>query len=112
MEFVADLHLHSKYSRAVSKNMTLDVMEKFARQKGINLLSAADWTHPLWQKALQSQLEEAGEGLYKLKVIKSSSYKVSESSSYKVGEREVLFTKIIKNVKLCLMLNKNYHGNY
>jgi uncharacterized protein (TIGR00375 family) len=67
MEFVADLHLHSKYSRAVSKNMTLDVMEMVARQKGIDLLSAADWTHPLWFKEIQGQLEEEGEGLYRLK---------------------------------------------
>jgi uncharacterized protein (TIGR00375 family) len=67
MEFVADLHLHSKYSRAVSKNMTLAVMAQMASRKGLDVLTAADWTHPLWFKEIQSQLEEAGEGLYKLK---------------------------------------------
>ena len=67
MQIIADLHLHSKYSRAVSKDMTLPVMASFAQKKGINLLTTADWTHPLWFKEIQSQLEEAGKGVYKLK---------------------------------------------
>ncbi len=83
MEFVADLHLHSKYSRAVSPSMTLSVMEQYARQKGIDVLTAADWTHPVWFNEMQTQLEETSEGLYKLKVIKSSSHQVEG--------REVLF---------------------
>ena len=68
MYYVADLHLHSKYSRAVSPSMTLPVMEKFAGQKGIDILTASDWTHPIWFKEIQNQLEEAGEGVYKLKI--------------------------------------------
>ena len=67
MEIVADLHLHSKFSRAVSPNMNLVVMEKYARQKGINLLTTADWTHPVWFNEIQTELEESGEGIYKLK---------------------------------------------
>jgi uncharacterized protein (TIGR00375 family) len=47
--------------------MTLPVMEQYALQKGIDILSAADWTHPVWFKEIQSQLEEAGEGVYKLR---------------------------------------------
>jgi uncharacterized protein (TIGR00375 family) len=68
MHFVSDLHLHSKYSRAVSQSMTLPVMAQYATQKGIDILTASDFTHPLWFKELQGQLEEAGEGMYKLKV--------------------------------------------
>jgi len=47
--------------------MILPTMARFARQKGINLLSMSDWTHPLWLKECASQLEEAADGLYKLK---------------------------------------------
>ena len=66
MEFVADLHLHGKYSRAVSPNMTLPIMAAYAVQKGIiDILTVADWTHPLWFKEVTAQLEEAG--VYKIK---------------------------------------------
>ncbi len=75
MQFVADLHLHSKYSRAVSKNMVLPIMAEWGKKKGIDILSVSDWTHPLWLREIRTQLEEAGEGLYKLKV-KSSKLKV------------------------------------
>ena len=68
MHYVADLHLHSKYSRAVSPQMTLSVMAQYARQKGIDILTAADFTHPVWFKEISSQLEDAEEGLYELKV--------------------------------------------
>jgi uncharacterized protein (TIGR00375 family) len=67
MEFVADLHLHSKYSRAVSKDMTLQNMAIWANKKGLNIISCADWTHPLWRRQIRQELEEAEEGLFKLK---------------------------------------------
>jgi len=67
MEFVADLHLHSKYSRAVSSQMLLPEMARMAKLKGIDILSASDFTHPLWFKEMQRFLEESAEGLYTLK---------------------------------------------
>ncbi len=67
MDYVADLHLHSKYSRAVSKDMVLPTMALWAKKKGINILSTGDWTHPLWFREIREQLEEASEGLFKLK---------------------------------------------
>lgn len=67
MQITADLHLHSKYSRAVSPEMVLPTMAEWAEKKGIDLLTTADWTHPLWLKEIESQLEEDGEGIYKLK---------------------------------------------
>lgn len=67
MQVIADLHLHSKYSRAVSQSMTLPVMAQFARQKGLNLLTTGDWTHPLWFREIKQELEEADQGIYKLK---------------------------------------------
>ena len=67
MNFVADLHLHSKYSRAVSQNMILPEMARWAKQKGLDIITAADFTHPLWFRELKSQLKESSEGLYSLK---------------------------------------------
>jgi len=67
MELIADLHLHSKYSRAVSQQMVVSQIACWAAKKGINLVGTADWTHPLWLRELKESLEEAGEGIYKLK---------------------------------------------
>lgn len=67
MTYTADLHLHSKYSRAVSQNMILPEMARWARIKGLDIISAADFTHPLWLRELKSQLEELASGLYSLK---------------------------------------------
>ena len=64
---VADLHLHSKYSRAVSQEMVVSVMGEWARKKGIDLLGTGDITHPLWLRELRANLEEAGEGVFKEK---------------------------------------------
>lgn len=67
MEVVADLHLHSKFSRAVSQQMTLPVMARYAQQKGLDILTASDFTHPLWFKEISNLLEEDGEGMYILR---------------------------------------------
>ena len=66
MNYVVDLHLHSKYSRAVSQDMILPTMSRVGAEKGIDLLSASDWTHPLWLKEIKGQLVEKGEGIYQL----------------------------------------------
>lgn len=67
VDIVADLHLHSKYSRAVSPQMTPPVMAQYGEQKGIDLLATGDWTHPVWFREIRNFLEEAEEGLYKIK---------------------------------------------
>ncbi len=72
MEFVSDLHLHSKYSRAVSKDMNLPTMAFWATKKGLNLLSTGDWTHPMWIREIKQNLEEAEQGLFRLKTDKNS----------------------------------------
>lgn len=91
MQFVADLHLHSKYSRAVSKDMTLSVMAMYASEKGLQILSAADWTHGLWFKEIRSQLEEAGEGLYKLKSQNVKVKITNQNSKVEDQQKEPLF---------------------
>jgi len=67
MEFVADLHLHSKYSRAVSKDMNLQNMALWGTKKGLDVLSASDWTHPLWMREIKTELEEDTQGVFKIK---------------------------------------------
>ena len=67
MKFVADFHLHSKYSRATSRDMNLENLEKWARIKGIKVLGTGDFTHPEWFKNLKEKLEPAEPGLFKLK---------------------------------------------
>ena len=67
MDYISDLHLHSHYSRAVSPAMNLVEMAKWARWKGLDILSTCDWTHPVWLREIKSQLEETSEGLFQLK---------------------------------------------
>ncbi len=62
-----DLHLHSRYSRAVSHQMVPQEMALWAKKKGIDVLGSGDFTHPLWLRQLESMLEEKGEGVYCLK---------------------------------------------
>ena len=62
MKFISDLHIHSRFSRATSKDLTLNNLEKYARIKGINLLGTGDFTHPLWLKELKSELIDDGSG--------------------------------------------------
>lgn len=64
---VADFHIHSRYSRATSKNLTLEELDRVAAEKGVDVLGTGDFTHPLWFAELERELEEAEEGLYKRK---------------------------------------------
>lgn len=67
MLLISDFHIHSKYSRAVSPNMVLPEIRIWAKKKGINLVSAADFTHPLWFREIKENLEEAEQGLYTMR---------------------------------------------
>jgi uncharacterized protein (TIGR00375 family) len=64
--FVADLHIHSKYSRACSRDLNLDTLSWWARRKGITLLGTGDFTHPAWYDHLRESLVPAEPGLYRL----------------------------------------------
>ncbi|WP_433345756.1 UvrD-helicase domain-containing protein [Micromonospora sp. CA-111912] len=64
--FVADLHIHSKYSRACSRDLTLPNLGWWARRKGISVLGTGDFTHPAWYDHLRETLHPAEPGLYRL----------------------------------------------
>ncbi len=65
--FIADLHIHSKYSRATSKDMEVTTLYKWAQWKGIKVLGTGDFTHPYYLAELKKNLEPLGNGLFKLK---------------------------------------------
>ncbi|MFA6322015.1 MAG: endonuclease Q family protein [Candidatus Buchananbacteria bacterium] len=67
MRIIADLHIHSKYSRACSKNLDLEHINQWAKWKGIKIVGTGDFTHPVWLKELKSKLVEDRPGLFKLK---------------------------------------------
>jgi uncharacterized protein (TIGR00375 family) len=69
MKFVADLHLHSKFSRATSRDMTFDMLAYWAKVKGVNLLATSDFTHPEWFFLTKEKLEPAANGFLRLKKI-------------------------------------------
>ena len=62
--FIADFHIHSRYSRATSNQMDIESLDRHARAKGIRLLGTGDFTHPQWFFELKSKLKPAGEGLF------------------------------------------------
>jgi uncharacterized protein (TIGR00375 family) len=67
MPFIADLHVHSKYSRATSQDMSPESLWRWAQLKGITVIGTGDLTHPAWLRELNEKLEPAAEGLFALK---------------------------------------------
>ena len=65
MEYVTELHMHSRFSRACSKDLNLKTLEKWAKVKGVSLLGTSDFTHPEWIKELKSELKEVEQGIYR-----------------------------------------------
>lgn len=67
MRLIADLHVHSHYSRATSKDMSPEGIWKWAQLKGVTVIGTGDFTHPRWLKELNEKLDPAGHGLFTLK---------------------------------------------
>ncbi len=67
MKFIADVHLHSHYSRATSKNLNLEYLSKFAQLKGVQVVGSGDIAHPGWLAEMKTKLAPAEEGLFCLK---------------------------------------------
>lgn len=65
--YIGDLHIHSRYSRATSKELTPEHLDLWAGKKGINIVGTGDFTHPAWRSELAEKLEPAEQGLYMLK---------------------------------------------
>jgi len=67
MRFIADFHIHSKYSRATSPQMDLEHLDEEGKRKGIQVLGTGDFTHPEWLNEIKKKLIPAEEGLFTLK---------------------------------------------
>lgn len=90
MKFVADFHIHSKYSRAVSQKMNLEELDRWADQKGILIMGTGDFTHPKWFFEIKEKLEPAEFGLFKLK----KEYKLPTLSGKLANTRFILSVEI------------------
>lgn len=92
MKFIADLHIHSHYSRATSKTLTPEYLGYFAGLKGINVIGTGDFTHPGWLAELKEKTESDGNGLFKLK----KEYQLN--SPFGHNETRFLLTAEISNI--------------
>ena len=95
MRYICDFHIHSKYSRATSRDMDLENLNKWAKIKGINVLGTGDFTHPLWFKELKEKLEPAEKGLYR---IKSRIFHESNPNSHTQPEADPPLAEKLKNL--------------
>jgi len=67
MKIISDIHIHSRFSRATSKQLNIENLEKYANIKGLSLLGTGDFTHPEWIQELKQQLTEDETGILKTK---------------------------------------------
>lgn len=90
MRIIADLQIHSKYSRACSQDLSPKNIGAWADKKGIGVIGTGDFTHPKWLNELKEALEEVKPGLYKLSDGSASAYfmlTTEVSSIYKQGDK-------------------------
>ena len=82
MRVIADLHIHSKYSRATSPKMDIDNLYTWTRLKGINLIGTGDFTHPAYLASLKETLVTLGNGFFCYKNSKVPSDKIVSNETY------------------------------
>src|SRR3989338_6570583 len=73
MRTIVDWHIHSKYSRACSKQLELPVIDQWCARKGIDIVATGDWTHPVWFQHIKESLEEVRQGIFRLKTTATPS---------------------------------------
>lgn len=84
MRTIVDWHIHSKHSRACSRQLELPMIDVWCARKGIDIVATGDWTHPAWFAHIKENLEEVRQGIFRLKSTatpSSSPLRESESSS-------------------------------
>lgn len=104
MKMIADLHIHSRFSMATSKEGTPENLDFWARKKGISLIGTGDFTHPVWREELKERLVSEGNGLYRLRdeYVKEESQKFpGEGTRFVVsGEISSIYKKNGKTRKV------------
>ncbi len=109
MRYFCDFHIHSKYSRATSRDLEPEMLAFWAGIKGIKVLGTGDFTHPVWIKELKEKLEPAEEGLYKLKnpnVKLKLNSKVPESFALNFNQKILGDLRFILTVEISSIYSK------
>ncbi len=117
---IADFHIHSRFSRACSRELTLVNIDKVCRQKGIDIIATGDFTYPEWFSSIKKELEETkpNSGLYKLKSASDDKIKFILSTElaliYKQGEktRRIHIVVHAPNIQAVRELNKYLDKKY
>ncbi|HBA86503.1 MAG TPA: DNA helicase UvrD [Geobacter sp.] len=110
MKFIADLHVHSRYSRATSRDLDLEALWKWGQLKGIRVIGTGDCTHPGWLAELEEKLVQRETGLFDLRLSPRFSSEVPESCRAEVrfllsGEISCIYRKNGRTRKVhCLVL--------
>ncbi len=120
MRQIADLHIHSKYSRACSRNLILPKIDQTCRIKGVDIVATGDFTYPEWFSEIKNELEEisGNAGLYKLKAAKDDKVKFILSTElaliYKKGDKARRIHIVVQapNIKAVDELNKYLDKKY
>ena len=92
--YIADLHIHSRYSRATSKDCTPEYLDLWARRKGISIVGTGDFTHPAWRQELEEKLARTLSGIHGagetevMLTLKSGSRQVLAQDTQSRGEGE------------------------
>ena len=91
MKTIADLHIHSRFSMATSREGTPENLDFWARKKGISLIGTGDFTHPVWREELKERLVSEGNGLYRLRdeYVKEESRKFPGEGTHFVVSGEI-----------------------
>ena len=84
MQIIADLHIHSRFSRACSRDLTLENIDKTCRIKGVNVVATGDFTHPEWFREMKEKLVEKEKGLYVLKNFQFPISNFQTNSKFKI----------------------------
>jgi DNA helicase-2/ATP-dependent DNA helicase PcrA len=109
MKFIADFHIHSKYSRATAKNLDLENLYIAAQLKGINVIGTGDFTHPGWFNEIESKLTPAEDGLFKLKEDIAAPLNKAIPPACQMDVRFILTTEISNIYKKKGKTRKNHN---
>jgi uncharacterized protein (TIGR00375 family) len=109
MNFIADLHVHSKFSRATAKNLDLENLYIAAQLKGITVVGTGDFTYPAWFSEICEKLEPAEEGLFKLKDEIANPCDEQVPASCRDSVRFILSTEISNIYKKSDKTRKNHN---
>lgn len=98
MELVVDLHIHSHYSRATSRQMNTEDLYRWGKIKGINIIGTGDFTHPMYFAELKEKLEPAEPGLFCLKKEYAKSIDAQLPKSVKNNLIRFVLTVEVSNI--------------